>query len=307
MVGDAHPPGQAEDFRRAEKPIRLAAVRLSAALLAVALAAAPFGAWAHPAVDQGRKLYDDLEYKKAQKALEKALKAPDLTDEDRQTALQYLALCQSTLGDLPNAAASFKSLLDLNPKFTLDRASTPPKILDLFEKVRSTMPQAQEPDRVVVRETEIVLTHIAPADCRPTKPLDLLVKLRDVDHRSSHLAVRYRERGSGGFSEVKVASAAEATLQVPGMFVRVPRLEYYIAALDASGKVLTSAGSEEQPLSVPVNEEVRAGTPVYKRWWFWAIAGVLVVGAGAAVAVAAAAGGGGGGGGSTSVTVTFMP
>lgn len=291
-----------------EETSRLAAVRsfVAAALLA-AVALVPSRGGAHPAVDAGRKLYDDLEYKKAQKILEKALKQTDLNDEERQAAWQLLALCQATLGDLGNAAASFKALLDLNPKFTLDRTSTPPKIYDLYEKVRSTMPGVVPPDKVVVHETEISLTHVAPAEGRPGRPMDLLVRLTDADHRASDLVLRYHGDDAAGFSEVKVASAPEATLQIPGIFVKKPIVTYYIAAVDASGKALASAGSEEQPLTVPVRDEVKLATPVYKRWWFWAIAGVLVVGAGAAVALAATTGGGNPGGGSTNVTVTFTP
>jgi hypothetical protein len=279
------------------------------ALLAVAiLVAAAHLAHAHPAVDQGKHLYDDLEYKKAAKQFDKALKL-ELTKEDRTVALQYLGLCQATLNDLAGAAATFKLLLDLDPQFSLDRSSTPPKILDLFERVKSTMPKSQVP-LPPPKTSELTLAHVAVPSSRPNQPVELKVTLTDPDHLASKVVVRYRKHGDTSYSELTVTGEnGRLSSQIPGMFVVIPQIEYYIAAVDEQGKALTTAGTEDQPLVIAVREEQKLGTtPIYKRWWFWTIAGVVVVGAVTAIAaVVATRGGGDSSTGTANVTIMFSP
>ncbi len=279
------------------------------AWLAIAiLVAAAHLAHAHPAVDQGKHLYDDLEYKKAAKQFDKALKL-DLPKEDRAIALQYLGLCQATLNDLPGAAATFKQLLDLDPQFSLDRSSTPPKILDLFERVKSTMPRLQVP-LPPPKTSELTLAHVAVPSSRPSHPIELKVTLTDPDHLAKKVVVRYRKKGDTSFSEL-IAMGENGLLasQIPGMFVVSPEIEYYIAAVDEAGKALTTAGTEDQPLVIAVREDPKPGnTPIYKRWWFWTIAGVVVIGTVATIAaVVATRGGGDSSTGTTNVTIMFSP
>jgi hypothetical protein len=52
------------------------------------------------------------------------------------------------------------------------------------------------------------------------------------------------------------------------------RVEYYIEAVDEQGGVLQSLGTEDRPFAFTVREE----RPLYQKWWFWTIAGAVVVG-----------------------------
>ncbi len=283
-------------------------MRVVRTLFTLALVLVAATALANPAVDAGKRLYDDLEYKKALKQFEKALKQ-DLAPEERATALQYLGLTQATLNDLAGAAGTFKQLLELKPDFELDRSSTPPKILDLFEKVRSTMPKPKV-TAPPPKASELVLTHVAPSEARPGRAIDLPLTLTDPDHRAAVVIVRFRRHGDASWQELKLTAASGSLVaQLPGMVVQSPSIEYYIAAQDANGEVLTTVASEAEPMVVPVREPAKPqATPVYRRWWFWTIlaAGVVAIGTATAVAVAVTSGGGSSGG-TAPVTITFTP
>ncbi len=274
-------------------------------LLAVAAFAQVAGA--HPLVTEGRRLYEELEYRRAVKVLAEAARVADLSRDEQIEALRLLGLCQATLSDLAGAAATFKRLLEIDPSFTFERSTTP-RILDLFDKVKSTMPRREAPPPVL-RETEIALAHVAPASAHPGRTLELAVTVSDPERRAARIVVRYRASGAGGWSEVGAAvTGRSAVAQLPGIFVVVPGVEYYIAALDGSGRVLTSAGSEEQPIAVPVREEPRVSAPVYRRWWFWTIAGVVLAGGVAGgVGAGVASRRGGPTSGASDVTITLTP
>lgn len=293
---------------------KLASVLRLAALAGLFLIlATPSTSHADPRVDEGRRLYEDLEYRKALRVLGVAAAAADLAREDRIVALQYLGLCQATLNDLAGAAGTFKRLLEIDPDFTLDRTTTP-RVLDLFERVKSTMPRphapVSPPAPVTVRESELALVHTAPASAQPGRGVDLSVTLSDPERRAVRVVVRYRAAGQRAFSEVTaVAGEGAYRAQISGLFVVLPSVEYYIAALDAGGRVLASAGSEAQPLAIAVRVEARAAAPVYKRWWFWTVAGAILVGVVTAAVVATVATRGTPvvSPGTTDVTISFLP
>lgn len=97
-------------------------------------------------VDTGISMYLEGRYERARDLLLKALKfkEEELGRNRRLGALAYLACCQIALGDVPAAQNSFKRLLTLEPDYRLP-AGTSPKIVAVFEKVRSQMPKKIEP------------------------------------------------------------------------------------------------------------------------------------------------------------------
>jgi hypothetical protein len=68
------------------------------------------------------------------------------------------------------------------------------------------------------------------------------------------------------------------------------------------GPTVSAPVKDELP---PMQEaEAIAAPPFYKRWWFWTLVGVVVVG-GVAIAAAGGGGGGNGNGGSGSVSANW--
>jgi len=93
-------------------------------------------------VDRGIGMYLEGRYEKAMELLYKALdyNEKELGRNRRLGALAYLAFCQIALGDMPGARENFKALLALTPDYRLP-AGTSPKIVRVFENVRSKMPK----------------------------------------------------------------------------------------------------------------------------------------------------------------------
>jgi tetratricopeptide (TPR) repeat protein len=119
-------------------------------------------------VDRGVSLYFEGRYEKAMELLYKALdfKEKDLGRNRRLGALSYLAFCQIALGDMPGARENFKTLLKMEPAYRLP-AGTSPKIVKVFEDVRSKMPKKIEPKPPI---TEKPPPGVVPPDKKPEEP-----------------------------------------------------------------------------------------------------------------------------------------
>lgn len=91
---------------------------------------------AHPDVERGLALFERLEYDRAVVMLGRALAEPDLPTADRLTALQTLALSYAVLDDETNATRTFHRLLDLSPRYEIDRAKSP-RLVRAFDGARS--------------------------------------------------------------------------------------------------------------------------------------------------------------------------
>lgn len=147
----------------------------------------------------------------------------------------------------------------------------------------------------------------------PGEPVSIQATVTD-NNTIKEVLLFYRVQGEDEYLSINMQPKGPTsyTTLIPKEEIRAPGLEYYIQASDQAGNVALR-GFSFSPLSVAVapkaapNEtftknvfpkdeketalktEVSEGKPWYKKWWVWAIAGVVVV--------AAAAGGGGGGGG----------
>lgn len=100
-------------------------------LLAVPAFAAP-----NAALDKAQKLFADLNYAEAGRAVDAALKQPN---NDLPTLLKILelqAIVHATLGQSEKAATAFSALLTLNPAFTLT-GNHPPRVTTAFFEARA--------------------------------------------------------------------------------------------------------------------------------------------------------------------------
>jgi len=88
-----------------------------------------------------RVLYLTGEYEKALKELEKlkpyvsVMKAPDKVE-----LYKYLGFCHIAFGNMDLAKEAFQEALKANPNLALDPNTVSPKIMEVFEEVKATMP-----------------------------------------------------------------------------------------------------------------------------------------------------------------------
>ena len=128
-------------------------------ILTVLLALSAVLAWGQEApgtlVAKGVELYKAGDYQRSLEALQKAL-APGgkLTREEQIEACKYAGFDQVALGNTVAAKESFRQALKLSPTLTLDPAYVSPKIIAVFEEVKTALkpppppPGAKPPSRM---------------------------------------------------------------------------------------------------------------------------------------------------------------
>ncbi len=159
------------------------------------------------------------------------------------------------------------------------------------------------------RQHTVVLRHEPIARVAAGRPVQIRATLHDPAHRVSDLILAWRIDPEDPFTEVVMrpvrAGHYAAFLPLPDL-ENDPRpllVDYYLAAVDAQGKVLDSVGSDFHPhtLEVVPAERIEAvdlpvaerpppppPPPLYTQWWVYAAAGaaLLLLGGGVALATA---------------------
>jgi tetratricopeptide (TPR) repeat protein len=89
-------------------------------------------------LEQAKNFYNGGEYEKAITELEQALQfLKQLTQLDQVEAYKYLAFSYVAFGDKEKAKEQFRLALKLDPKMELDPSVVSPKIIKVFEEVKS--------------------------------------------------------------------------------------------------------------------------------------------------------------------------
>lgn len=266
------------------------------ALVCVALVLAP--TWPAFAADAGKpgvqdlviakEAYDNAEFEKAVAYLNEALKKT--AAQDRQQRIEiFRFLGQSHLASGKNSQAeeAFRSLLREEPDHQMNPLLTSPKIVQFFEEVKAQ----------IKREGRVNIKHTPPESFRAGDPIDITAYAFDPTKKIARMDVFYRVKDENS----DFASSSEA-IRTPGDETRWSTtlpwtfgerstsfiVEYYVAAKDAGGEWVGTAGEPRQPNVLEI--KVLGGTyvppdptPLYQKWWFWTGIGVLAVGTVSAV------------------------
>ncbi|MCZ7680481.1 MAG: hypothetical protein M5U28_17635 [Sandaracinaceae bacterium] len=139
----------------------MAALRCAAIALALALVASGAAAQARPRagaeaarlVDEGRRLYRELEFLGAIEVLERALAIPGLTPARRAEALEVLGAALVVLDRDEEARRAFERLFALDPYYEVREPSGSPKIARFVARVRAEV----VPDAALDPEAEVEL------------------------------------------------------------------------------------------------------------------------------------------------------
>ncbi len=255
----------------------MAALRCAAIALALALVASGAAAQGRPRaaaeaarlVDEGRRLYRELEFLGAIEVLERALAIPGLTPARRAEALEVLGAALVVLDRDDEARRAFERLFALDPYYEVREPSGSPKIARFVARVRAEV----VPDAALDPEAEVELE--LPRALRVGQPSALRLRASPSVRR-----VRLYVRGADEteFAELAAASVAASVFSVtlPAR-PRADELELYAVGRDAQGRVLARAGSPLAPLVLPVRLD--AGGSILEEWWLWtSIGGAVVLG-----------------------------
>ena len=232
-------------------------------------------------VDEGRRLYAELDFAGAVNTLRRALDVPGIPDAVRIEALEYLGSAYVVLERPELARDAFAAMIDLDPYHPVREPSGSPKIMQFVENLRR----------------ELV----------PDAALDPTVELRPRLPRAGRVgratAIRFSVEGNADVATVRVfyrgmeggdAEAVEATATDDGHFrATIPardepdELELFAEARDARARVVTRAGEPLAPISLPIRLEATdgaggsatSGGGILTEWWFWTAVGVVASGA----------------------------
>ncbi len=234
-------------------------------------------------LEQGRRLYADLDYQEAESALARALATPGLPDAFRVQVLETLGFVQVVEDEEPAARNSFERLFAIDPYYVVREPSGSPRVAEIVESVRGrVVPDAAiDPDAAIRVDLPSAARANAPTEVRLAVSSPAIVRLvirargdHDVTYQSQDVAV------AGGTVVASIPAFGDAT-----------ELEIYVEGRDARGHLVTRAGSPLLPLHLPVRGDTTSrsaggsGGSVFEEWWFWTLVGVVVVGTAVGVGV----------------------
>jgi hypothetical protein len=245
---------------------------------------------AEPTLLRAEQEYGALDYAKAAATAHAVL---DRGGNDLAMLRRIYALLGQSLaitGATEEAKRFFQQLLALQPDYKLPSGASP--------KIRA-------PLAAVLADWAgrpgLTAAHRPPAGVSDNDPLVLKVTVIEDPLKMVHAArVTYQLPGKKTSSSVKVEGRGPdlvAAIPLPALNVQPGELSYRMELLDRSGNILFSKGTPAAPLTVVVTARTAgaapagaeaAGTPWYKRWWVWTIAGAVVAGAATAVVVTSA-------------------
>lgn len=241
--------------------------------------ARPVPAWADAKNEIEAKIklalekYDGLEYEDARKQFNAAL---TLAKRNKLEDAPVVAKVHLGLGivyflglkDEVSARLSFLSATQIDPKIQIDPAYKTAELAALLEEARAETRGIAPAGPGGPSGPD---SKAAPVDCGAVMGLlhtpvenaaggaDLIIEAHlGKDVRATRVSVFYRSKGEESFIEAGLRKEGECSYvtSIPGTAMRDNLLHYYVAALDGTGAVLVSKGSEGSPnlieLSAPV-------------------------------------------------------
>jgi len=252
------------------------------------------------ALDPAIAAYNDQRFPQAITLFQAIAQDEKRPTADRIEAYKYLGFIHLILNKSQEATDLFRRLLELQPTYTLNPASEPPKFLGPFEEARKGF----------LADRLLQIQDLSPRNAPAKEPLPMRFVVLDPKRLAAKVVLWYRSAGQAQFTSQSLQESKPEILQgappIPpqGRFFTftVPPLpigagvseilfEYYVEITDARNFLLASLGSLSSPQSirrtVSPGDEQPPAPPFYRTWWFWTIVGVVVVG-GAAGGIAAA-------------------
>ncbi|MEM9193445.1 MAG: hypothetical protein AAGF12_30000 [Myxococcota bacterium] len=238
-------------------------------------------------VEEGQRLYRELDFIAAVDSLERSLAVAGASDAVRLEALEYLGSAFVVLEREDDAREAFRRMFAIDPYRLVREPSGSPKISRFVEEVRASLVSDAALDpavRVVPRLPRAIRAgtvrdiEVAVESSAPDRVLSVVAFVRTEDETTW-------QRVAGP------STSGTRFIELPA-FDRPGEVELYLVARDPAGAVVSRAGSPQTPLLL----SVRAGSPsepstsVLETWWFWTLVGVIAVGTGVGLGVALSGG-----------------
>jgi hypothetical protein len=235
-------------------------------------------------------LYGELQFEGALRTLAQALANRGNTRPQLVQVHLLRGICLGSIGRYGEARRSFAKLLALDPSFRMDR-DIAPRIRAPFEHLLRHKPPRLDvhllpPHWATSGEPVVFTAHVEADTLGMTRSVQVWFRHGDMGAYSS---VRSELRGEG-----------ERRIQIPNALWEVRQgqrvISWYAVVQGENESQLKRFGDELHPLALEISEradstgraEVIVGSAWYRRWWVWAIVGVVAAGTATAVVLATA-------------------
>lgn len=194
--------------------------------------------------------YDAMDYENARKLLNQALAIAKRArlDRDPIVARVYLDLgiAQLAASDQEAAKVAFLSAAQIDPKITIDPAYKSAELVRMLDDARSAAGDAGDAADDCRGIHGIQHAAIEGARRGVAQPIDVAI---GGDVAPARVVVMYRPEGAIDFTEARLARQGGCHYKgsIPAAAMRGGVVHYYIAAYDASNKVLVAKGSSGSP------------------------------------------------------------
>lgn len=204
--------------------------------------------------------YDELEFEKAKDLLREALAlaAEHGLEDEPIMARVYADLAvvyASGLNDRAGAERALTRAVEIDPAIEIDPAYESPMIDELLADVKRRAPARGEGGGAVLDCKAVAgIAHAPPGSAERGEAVRIIAS---VSPRLRAREVRLHYRGQdddGDYSYLRMTpeGACSFAVALPRVALRGPGLGYYIAAYDASGRVLAEDGSADAPHVIAV-------------------------------------------------------
>ncbi len=228
-------------------------------------------------LDEGRRLYADLEYQEAQRVLTRALALEGLPDAFRVPVLETLGFVEVVLEDEPAAREAFERLFAIDPYYVVREPSGSPRVTAVVDAVRARV----VPDAAL--DPDVTLRVDLPRAARRDGATEVRVTASARSVRS--IAVFVRGDHDVAFRRLDGTGDGPFVASIPAIAAS-EELELYVEGRDAREHLVTRSGSPLSPLHLPVTGAgTTSGGSIAEEWWLWTIVGVVVVGAAIGIGV----------------------
>lgn len=262
----------------------IARLTLAFALAASIVAAAPRAAHAQGGaaaeaeryLDEGRRLYRELDFSGAVEALRRALAVPGAPASVRIQAFEYLGSSYVVLENESEAREAFREMMEIDPYHVVREPSGSPKIARFVAAVRREM----APDAALDPDNELEAD--LPRAGRVGRATRVRFRVRGPAG-VTRIEVHYRGVGEREWSSIESddPSDGEFELEIPERS-SADELELYADARDERNRLVARAGEPLFPLNLPIRASGATnggGTNVLEQWWFWATVAGIAAGA----------------------------
>ena len=275
-------------------PRRLAATTALVAACHAAVIAGPAGAALAQTpgksavvtlIQKGSALFDDQAYEESIQTLSAALVRPGASELEKIEIYRLLAYNFIILKRTDEADAAVRGILVLSEGFSLPPTESP-RFRDFFATAKKWVAEGKPGKAVAgpaaVVEKPIKMAHASPAQVPANASVKLGGSVDDPDNRVRGVQLGYRTGTSGKFITLAATyTLGEFHAQIPGLAVKPPLIEYYLAAVDKGGLPVASRGDAGTPLRIVVPKEGGVLTSPA----FWVPVGVVIVGGAIAAAI----------------------